>query len=433
MKVEYTRTAKKSYMIVRGADYPFAQYELMMIRHNDLACLLPFQMILADGAAEYWYDVSGMRSLATSCSVESLGAKQLRVLLEHIMELKSAMEEYLLDDANISFAADMVYYDQARDRIRFCYIPGLGGAKAEDGSGPAGVSPGNADGPGQGAAGIRELFEELLQHINHADPAAVRMGYEMYERSARAPFAMADCVDCLRIGEDTPAKGEEAFTREQSAPWQSVTSDSPDIRTDVENEDVEFLDDWPQRGEGHRKKRRHETKPQREKSVGMVREKRREFGLDKDVGKHRRKLREEEEDKEELLFALRSNSRERSADSGKTEVLLPEESVQEWKLLYKGNGVERDLAPENFPFLVGSDTRRVNGTLLARTVSRVHAKLYLEEDRLYVEDFNSTNGTYLNQQLLPMNTPAELKAGDRIVFATEEYEVFHRSAYGPVQ
>ncbi len=413
MKVEYTRTAKKSYMIVRDADYPFAQYELMMIRHNDLACLLPFQMILADGATEYWYDVSGMRSLATSVSVESLDAKQLRVLLEHIMELKSAMEEYLLDDANVSFAADMVYYDQARDRIRFCYIPGLGNAKAAD--------------------GIRELFEELLQHINHADPAAVRLGYEMYERSARAPFAMSDCVDCLRIWEDTPTKGEEAFIREQNAPWQNGKDDSTDIRTDIENEDVEFLLDWPQRGEGHRKKRRQEAKPQREKNVGAVREKRREFGWDKDTGKHRRKVREEEEDEEELLFALRQNSPERSEDSDKTEVILPEVSAQEWKLLYKGNGVERDLIPENFPFLVGTDVRRVNGKLLARTVSRIHAKIYLEEDRLYVEDFNSTNGTYLNQQLLPMNTPAELKAGDRIVFATEEYEVFHRHAYGSAQ
>ncbi len=401
MKVEYTRTAKKSYMIVRGADYPFAQYELMMIRHNELACLLPFQMILADGATEYWYDVSGMRSLATSYSVESLDAKQLRVLLEHIMELKSAMEEYLLDDANISFSADMVYYDHARGRVRFCYIPGLGDAKAAGGSGPGGAGPGNAGGSGQGAAGIRELFEELLQHINHADPAAVRLGYEMYERSARAPFAMTDCVDCLRIGEDTPAKGEEAFIREQSAPWQSVKGDSADIRTDVESEDVEFLLDWPQRGEGHRRKRR------------------------------RRKPQEEEEKKEEALrFAPRPSTPERSEDSGGTEVILPEESALEWKLLYKGNGVERDLVPENFPFLVGTDARRVNGTLLARTVSRIHAKIYLEEDRLYVEDFNSTNGTYLNRQLLPMNTPAELKAGDRIVFATEEYEVFYRRAYG---
>ncbi len=411
MKVEYTRTAKKSYMIVRGADYPFAQYELMMIRHNDLACLLPFQMILADGAAEYWYDVSGMRSLATSVSVESLNAKQLRVLLEHIMELKSAMEEYLLDDANVAFAADMVYYDQARDRVRFCYIPGLGNVKA---------------------AGVRELFEDLLQHINHADPVAVRMGYEMYERSARAPFAMSDCVDCLRIWEDTPTKGEEAFLREQSVPWQNGKDDPADIRTDVENEDVEFLLDWPERGEGHRKKRRQKVKPQQEKPVDAVREKRREFGWNKDAGKHRRKFREEEEDEESLLFTLRQNSPGRPEDAGRTEVLLPEESAQEWKFLYKGTGVERDLTPENFPFLVGTDARRVNGTLLARTVSRVHAKLYLEEDRLYVEDFNSTNGTYLNQQLLPMNTPAELKAGDRIVFATEEYEVFHRSAYGSV-
>lgn len=55
-----------------------------------------------------------------------------------------------------------------------------------------------------------------------------------------------------------------------------------------------------------------------------------------------------------------------------------------------------------------------------RTVSRVHAKLYLKEEKLFVEDYNSTNGTYLNHRLLPMNTPTELQEGDQIVFATEE-------------
>lgn len=109
-----------------------------------------------------------------------------------------------------------------------------------------------------------------------------------------------------------------------------------------------------------------------------------------------------------------------------TECFSDEDTENRWELIYKGDGLEQDLQPESFPYLVGTDRNKVQGILQSRTISRVHARLYTENDMLYVEDYNSTNGTYLNRRLLPMNTPTELKPGDRIVFATEEFEVHCR-------
>ena len=109
-----------------------------------------------------------------------------------------------------------------------------------------------------------------------------------------------------------------------------------------------------------------------------------------------------------------------------TECFSEENTETQWELIYKGDGMEQDLRLTAFPYLVGTDKETVQGALVSRTVSRIHAKLYMEEDRLYVEDYNSTNGTYVNRRLLPMNTPAELHPGDRVVFATEEYVVHCR-------
>lgn len=45
-------------------------------------------------------------------------------------------------------------------------------------------------------------------------------------------------------------------------------------------------------------------------------------------------------------------------------------------------------------------------------VSNLHAKIYRLQDRYYVEDLGSTNGTYVNGRRI--NYPIELRGGDRI-------------------
>ena len=94
-----------------------------------------------------------------------------------------------------------------------------------------------------------------------------------------------------------------------------------------------------------------------------------------------------------------------------------------WELVYQGDGLEDDMRLDHFPYLIGKKSGGADGILTAQTVSRLHARIFEESGELFVEDFNSTNGTYLNGHLLPMNTPARLKEGDRLIFATEAFEL----------
>ncbi|MCC8081424.1 MAG: FHA domain-containing protein [Lachnospiraceae bacterium] len=380
MIVEYLRTAKKSYMIIKEADYPFEEYELKMVLHNDIPCLLPIQVIVEDGKVEYWYDVTGMQSLEKQFSLASAGEKELRILLQNLIEMKSAMDDYLLDDRNILFSADKVYEDRFSGKIRFCYLPGLSK---------------------QQPPGLKGLFEDILQHLNHSDPVAVKMGYEMFERCAQSDFVMEDCFACLHIQnqkEKQPLR-EISDSAELETSWKNdnlyLRKNNMEEEREAENQvdHPKFLREESFPGKRYRKKRKRE----KQKKI--------------DYGKIL-------EEKHEILYAA-----EDIGETGHTEFFAEEDRIKTWELIYKGDGMESDLRPVSYPFLIGTDARRVDGILQSRTVSRMHARLLLEDEKLYVEDFNSTNGTYLNQRLMPMNTPVELHDGDRIVFATEEYMV----------
>jgi hypothetical protein len=92
-----------------------------------------------------------------------------------------------------------------------------------------------------------------------------------------------------------------------------------------------------------------------------------------------------------------------------------------WELVYMGDGIEKNLVLDRFPYIIGKNSSLADGILLAQTVSRVHARILQENDTLFLEDHNSTNGTYLNGHLIPMNTRMSLQEGDRLIFATEEF------------
>lgn len=56
----------------------------------------------------------------------------------------------------------------------------------------------------------------------------------------------------------------------------------------------------------------------------------------------------------------------------------------------------------------------------SQIVSRVHAKIFQEDDEFYIEDLGSANGTYINHAPLPTGNRHRLKNGDRIALGKED-------------
>ena len=70
----------------------------------------------------------------------------------------------------------------------------------------------------------------------------------------------------------------------------------------------------------------------------------------------------------------------------------------------------------------GTNTSIVNDLVIRNeNVSRNHAIIERSGGSFFVKDNNSTNGTYLNGKRITPNIRQELKNGDRVVFANEEY------------
>ncbi len=73
--------------------------------------------------------------------------------------------------------------------------------------------------------------------------------------------------------------------------------------------------------------------------------------------------------------------------------------------------------------LVGRGKRENDYRIPTTQISRVHACIYLRGDGVYIEDRESTNGTFINSVRLEPLKQEEIKVGDLINFANEEFFV----------
>jgi len=61
-----------------------------------------------------------------------------------------------------------------------------------------------------------------------------------------------------------------------------------------------------------------------------------------------------------------------------------------------------------------------------RGVSRIHAQLHLSDEKLFITDLGSTNGTYLSGTRLEPNEPTSLRKGDELLLGRLAVQVLFR-------
>ncbi len=367
MNIEYIRNLTGSYMIVKDAEYEYENAELLMLLNNKVPGLLDLQVIISNGKIEYWYEITGTTSLGTMLELFPLNGEKLKRFIEDIYDMNQQLDEYLLDGANVSYIPELIYFDRTTEKYRFCYLPGS-------------KSLGNNS--------LQSLAEYLLPKLDHKDADAVNIGYSFYEKSLQEHCSAEEILSCSMMAEKEESVAEPALKEEEEP----------------------YVDTMPL------------TRAWMEEQKERQEEKRGFFCL-MSSKKRKKKQAVEEPDYEQLLE--RASQLEFVAEPTKKELptvfLNIEQHIEIGKLVYQGEGKEQNFVLEEDSFLIGKDAELADGVLCADTVSRLHARIFRREGSYYIEDLNSTNGTYVNGKEIFYREPAKLESMDRIVFATEEY------------
>lgn len=386
VEISYQRTIGQSLMVVKTEEIRL-DYQIEMCRRNRLQTFLAFDTIVADGQVEFWYDITGMQSLAEYVRHEKLGSRLLKTVLEAVCDGMREAEEYLVAEQSVLLKPELIYISNDKGRVRICCCPGVKQEAKEQ---------------------LHAVLEYLLPYTDHGDDEAVRLIYQAYQATLEKNYGIDTIRELLREEEPKREKLTEEYRRSEedkvcACVAEELQYESKDRTEGTQNVIGKVIDKMTG-GRMLKVKERIELWPQKR---------------DRLVKEFLHKPKEEE-----LVFEP-VEQREQTPEHKTAFLGTKTEEKRMKRLSYLGEQSNRDIRLEKEIYCVGSQ-EDADIVIDNELVSRLHARLNLTDGVYYIEDLNSRNGTWVNGQLMHYMEKLPLRHGDIICFAEEQYRYEER-------
>lgn len=319
--------------------------------------ILPMEKCYVNGLGQYWYNISGKQALDAYCRMHAINQTFFETLILRICSQLEVLEWNLLDSSCLVVDPELIFVNASGDEISFILYPDAKGTFLDE---------------------LQQLMEYLLTKLNHGDNEGVHQAYEIYNMVLTGGYSIAELKQSiLKRREPQAVVLEEKEVEVFMEPEMEQTEEVCDIKKKL----------WDML---ERIKERLWIKKENKEEIPMV-------------------VYPEDEEEEEY-----------EAQINPTICLAATLGEPRGLLVYEGMGDYPDFELGQCSSIVGKNPR-VKLYINRETISQFHAKLDYFDKNYYIEDMNSTNGTYVNDELLNYKEKRMLSPGDVLRFADVKY------------
>lgn len=375
LKTEFIRNLNCNYERIQLDQKPEEKkYQYCILSRGGIKGLLPCSLRYIDGQAYLYYDISSTQNVAQLYDGRVISRGWMKDFLWSMRQMQVELSRFLLDDRNLLWNPDQIFQDLEKNDFNFLYVPYY-----------------------DGDSGFSQLIEYWVEHIDYGDEALVEYVYKMYEQFELLgtlylqELIFEDAVIMEQSPEELPEpKEKQPIQKAESSPSASAgirkETEYPQINIDGAEEEKTTKKGIRYLLEGRKKKQKLErTAYQQEMKEWMN------------------------------GYAVCEETVYHEEDYGKTIYL--EETRNEEEIIRKLYGKDGGMAEIlKSPFLIGKKKEEVDFCLPDSSVSRIHARIMMEENGVYLEDLNSTNGTFKNGLRMQPYEKKKLEPEDEIRF-----------------
>lgn len=381
--VSFERRLTASYMVISSENEGKFDEKVLLKRKID--GLLPVEKCYVDGKDQYWYCISGKQSLDTYCRIHSVDLDFMEKLIVSLCAQVEIVSRNMISTNSILLDPEQIYVSNVSGEIIFAVCPGEQTQLNHE---------------------FRKLMEYLLTKLDHKDAAAVQMAYGLYEKTLEEHYSITDLRDsiaearALRVQEEVAVEPMSANVAEerQKSPVPAHDTLPEDVSSPVEQQLLAIFDrmkeiwgNW--KSEFQKKRMRKSKEETKAKTVYYP------------------------EDEEE---GLEDASARQEVPLHPTICLSDRREHPDGILLYEGYEGFSDIDIAGRTVYIGKG-KRADVRIEKETISQLHAQIIFENEEYYIEDLNSTNGTSVNDSLLPYREKRKLASNDIIKFADVKY------------
>lgn len=348
--------------------------DVRIMFHRRIKGMIPVERCYINGEGEYWYDISGKQALDNFIKMNTLEYSFFETLLLRICEQLEILEWNLLDSNGLIVDPKFVFLNHKGEDISFVFYPRLDGNILKD---------------------IQKLMEYLLTKLDHSDKSCVEGAYELYEMSLQEDYQIQDLKKTIL---ERRIKGKRAQKENEESEEKIERIECSRIS------EYEYVYDGEETSSDNKEISLHNQIE--EKISGLYRRVKEILG------------RKHKEDIPTVVYPEEKEERP-SIETHPTVCIATTLSEPRGILIHEGMGDYPDFEIDKMICVVGK-SHRARMRIDRETVSNYHAKIdYM--DGYYIEDMNSTNGTFVNDEIVNYREKRLLNAGDVIRFADVKY------------
>lgn len=170
MQITYERDLRKSSMVVTMDADP-AGYQYRMCEKNRIPGLLSYEILIADGRVQFWYDITGLQSFETYLKTKQIRQELLYHLFHAVYQVVMECERYLLDENGLSLDASHIYVNPATQEIGFCFFPEQELSLHQS---------------------FRDLIEYFMKHMEHGRDRSTELIYRIYQITLAEEYSLEE-------------------------------------------------------------------------------------------------------------------------------------------------------------------------------------------------------------------------------------------------
>lgn len=389
LQTEFVRSMNANYERVLLEQPPQEnRYQYCILSRGGIKGLLSSSLRYLNGSAYLYYDITSKQNITQLYGRRCITRGWLKDFIWSLGQIQKELGRFLLDEQNVIWHPEQIYQDLESNIFSFLYIPYYDGEN-----------------------GFRNLLEYFVEHIDYDDEVLVECVYKMYEQFERngAVYLQGQIFEDVKMLEENKIE----IRTEISAVKASETKENDIRQNGAKREDIK-RDDIRTEAMASERLVVEQSMEEKAAAEGMRRRGIRSLWNDK-----KRKYREKTENYQqrmELLMDGYAVAEETVYDEDYGKTIYMEETKDLKEIVHRLYTLDGRIVIqlEKEVYTIGKKKNEADLVLEDFAVSRIHARISREQDNIYLEDLNSTNGTYKNGLRMQPYEKSKLEVGDEI-------------------
>lgn len=394
-EIVYERRMTGSFMKLRCDGVKPLDEKILL--KNTIPGFLSMEKCYVNNEGQYWYDISGMQSLEMRCQYNDIKLEFLEKLVVSICNKMELLENHLVKPECMLFVPQLIY--TKAEEIYFTAYP----AEMKT-----------------IYTSFQNLMEFMLTKLDHSDAEAIHIAYGIYEKTLNGNYSISDIRNA--IIEERQKKVAEKPVDEiiapiaQPLPKQEEPKQIEQAPSFYDKLRIYLLERLDIKLPEIKKAGKTNKSDSKQSDSKQSNSKRMKLKPQKDS---RRKRTIEPED-EAVIIQPGEEAEVMPCQVHPTVCLSDYREHPQGMLLYEGMENRNNIIIDKECTRIGQ-TDESDAVICKDTISRFHAVINKEKQEFYIEDLNSTNGTFVNDEVLAYKEKKLLKSNDIVRFADVKY------------